>query len=596
MNSLLQINNLQESGKIVIIYALFGCTYIYFSDTALNWLVRDPEIITTIAIFKGLLFIVCTSILLFFLITRFSDKIKQSTTALRESEERLRLLVKNASDGLVIINADGRQRYVSPAAEKITGFPVAELEGRSLNTLIHPDDLQKVMVAWNEAVTFPEKSVTVEYRHIHKTKEWVFIEATAQSFLTEPAINGGIASVRDITERKKVEEENKHLQTQLAQAHKMESIGRLAGGVAHDFNNMLGVILGHTEMALDELSPANPLFTNLQEINTAARRSADLTRQLLAFARKQTVAPKVLDLNNTVQKMITMLRRLIGEDINLVWLPGENLHPVKMDPTQIDQILANLCVNARDAIADMGTVTITTETASFDEAYCAAHLGYSPGGYVLLEVCDTGCGMDANTLSLLFEPFFTTKEIGKGTGLGLAMVYGIVQQNNGFIKVLSEPGQGSTFKIYLPQHTSTAERMSKVETERMKKHGHETILLVEDEVMILNMAATMLQRHGYNVLPAATPGEAIRLAGVHSGAIDLLMTDVIMPEMNGRDLAGNILLLSPNLRCLFMSGYTADVIGHHSLLDKHVHFIQKPFTLKDLTAKVREVLAQDPIA
>jgi CheY-like chemotaxis protein len=375
----------------------------------------------------------------------------------------------------------------------------------------------------------------------------------------------------------------------------MESIGRLAGGVAHDFNNMLGVILGHTEMALDDLDPTNPLFTNLQEIDTAARRSADLTRQLLAFARKQTVAPKVLDLNDTVQEMITMLRRLIGEDINLVWLPGKNLHPVKIDPTQIDQILANLCVNARDAIADMGAVTIKTEAAAFDEAYCAAHLGYSTGEYVLLEVSDTGCGMDSDTLSMLFEPFFTTKEIGMGTGLGLATVYGIVQQNNGFIKVLSEPGQGSTFKIYLPRHTCRTDRMPKDDPQRMAKHGDETILLVEDELMILNMTATMLQRHGYNVLPASTPGEAIRLAGEHSGSIDLLMTDVIMPEMNGRDLAGNILLFCPNLKCLFMSGYTADVIGHHSVLDEDVHFIQKPFTLKDLTAKVGEVLAQDSI-
>ncbi len=594
MKPLLQFDKYQESIKIVIIYALFGCAWIYFSDTAVNWLVHDPKIITTIAIFKGLFFIVCTSILLFFLIARLSDKIKQSTTALRESEERLRLLVKNASDGLVIIDADGRQRYVSPAAEKITGFPVAELEDRSLDTLIHPDDLQRVMATWQEAVTFPEKTVTVVYRHIHKTRKWVFIETTAQSFLNEPAINGGIASVRDITERRKVEEENKRLQTQLAQAHKMESVGRLAGGVAHDFNNMLGVILGHTEMALDDLAPTNPLFINLQEINTAARRSSDLTRQLLAFARKQTVSPKVLDLNDTVQEMITMLRRLIGEDINLVWLPGENLQPVKMDPSQIDQILANLCVNARDAIADMGNMgdlTIKTETVTLDETYCAAHVGYNPGDYVLLEVSDTGCGMDSETLSLLFEPFFTTKEIGKGTGLGLATVYGIVQQNNGFIKVLSEPGQGSTFKIYLPRHMPRTERMSKGETERMTEHGDETILLVEDELMILDMTATMLKRHGYNVLPASTPGEAIRLAGEHAGAIDLLMTDVVMPEMNGRDLAGNILLLSPNLRCLFMSGYTADVIGHHSVLDEDVHFIQKPFTLKEITAKVREVLA-----
>jgi PAS domain S-box-containing protein len=586
-----------ESGKIVLIYIVFGCAWIYFSDTALNWLVLDPEIITKIAIFKGLLFIIFTSALLFFLIARLSDKIKQSTNALRESEERLQFLVKNVSDSLVIINADGSQRYVSPAAEKITGFPVAELEGRTLGTLIHPDDMKDIRAAWSEAVEYPEKTVTVQYRHIHKTREWVFFEAVAQSFLTEPAINGIIACVRDITERKKVEEETKKLQIQLAQAQKMESVGRLAGGVAHDFNNMLGVILGHTEMALDQVDPVQPFVTNLQEINKAARRSADLTQQLLAFARKQTVAPKLLDLNETVEKMITMLRRLIGEDIKLTWLPGKNLKPVKMDPTQLDQILANLCVNARDAISEMGEVTIKTGSTVLDKAYCAEHPGFIPGEYILLVVSDNGYGMNPETLSLLFEPFFTTKELGKGTGLGLATVYGIVKQNNGFVDVHSELEKGTTFRIYLPpQHTFNADRVPKENGAKPAERGHETILLVEDELMILNMTTTMLRHQGYKVLPAATPGQALLLAREHAGQIHLLMTDVIMPEMNGRDLARNMFSLYPNLKCLFMSGYTADVIAHHSVLDAGVHFIQKPFILRHLTAKIREVLDKNSLA
>jgi PAS domain S-box-containing protein len=586
-----------ESGKIVLIYIVFGCAWIYLSDTALNWLVLDPEIITKIAIFKGLLFIIFTSALLFFLIARLSDKIKQSTNALRESEERLQFLVKNVSDSLVIINADGSQRYVSPAAEKITGFPVAELEGRTLGTLIHPDDMKDIRAAWSEAVEYPEKTVTVQYRHIHKTREWVFFEAVAQSFLTEPAINGIIACVRDITERKKVEEETKKLQIQLAQAQKMESVGRLAGGVAHDFNNMLGVILGHTEMALDQVDPVQPFVTNLQEINKAARRSADLTQQLLAFARKQTVAPKLLDLNETVEKMITMLRRLIGEDIKLTWLPGKNLKPVKMDPTQLDQILANLCVNARDAISEMGEVTIKTGSTVLDKAYCAEHPGFIPGEYILLVVSDNGYGMNPETLSLLFEPFFTTKELGKGTGLGLATVYGIVKQNNGFVDVHSELEKGTTFRIYLPpQHTFNADRVPKENGAKPAERGHETILLVEDELMILNMTTTMLRHQGYKVLPAATPGQALLLAREHAGQIHLLMTDVIMPEMNGRDLARNMFSLYPNLKCLFMSGYTADVIAHHSVLDAGVHFIQKPFILRHLTAKIREVLDKNSLA
>jgi PAS domain S-box-containing protein len=591
LKALFQLDNFyQESVKIVTIYVLFGCAWIYLSDKALNWLVRDPEIITKISIFKGLLFIIFTSVLLFFLISRLSGKIKQSTNALRESEARLRLLVKNVSDGLVIVNADGSQRYVSPAAKKITGFPVAELEGRPLETLIHPDDMKAVRATWREAVEHPDKTVTVQYRHIHKTQGWVSFEATAQSFLHEPAINGVIASVRDITERKRAEEENKKLQEQLTQAQKMESVGRLAGGVAHDFNNMLGVILGHAEMALEQLNPTQPLYTDLQEISMAAKRSADLTQQLLTFARKQTVAPKVLDLNKTVEKMITMLRRLIGEDINLVWLPGANIRPVKMDPSQIDQILANLCVNARDAISDMGEVTIKTELVTFDENYCAAHAGSLPGKYILLSVNDNGNGMDREILPLLFEPFFTTKGVGKGTGLGLATIYGIVKQNNGFINVESEPGKGATFDIYLPPHDGKIAKTPKKNDANQTERGHETILLVEDEPMMLNMTRTMLKHQGYKVLHATSPLDAIFQAKKHAGEIHLLITDVVMPEMNGRDLAEKLVPIVPSLKCLFMSGYTADVIAHHSVLDEGVHFIQKPFSLKDLTAKVRETL------
>ncbi len=585
------MNKHQEICKIVAIYVLFGCAWIYFSDTALSWFVRDPEIMTKFAIFKGLLFIITTSVLLYFLIARLSSKINQSIHALSESEKRLHFLVKNSSDSLVILNADGSQRYVSPAAERITGFPIAELEGRTLDTLIHPDDMQTLMAAWNETIEHPEKTVTVQYRHIHKTREWVFSEAIAQSFLNEPAINGVIASVRDITEHKKAEEEKNKLQTQLTQSQKMESVGRLAGGIAHDFNNMLTVILGHTEMALEQLDPTLPLAANLQDIHKAAQRSADLTQQLLAFARKQTITPKVLDLNQVVEGMLKMLRQLIGEDIDLAWLPGKNIGLVKMDPSQIDQILANLCVNARDAIGETGRITIETDTVTFDPTYGVAH-SVVPGDYVLLAVSDNGCGMDAETLSHLFEPFFTTKE--RGTGLGLATVYGIVKQNKGVINVYSEPGQGTTCKIYLPRHAVGIDQMPRANVTQPNARGHETILLVEDEPMILEMTATMLKLQGYTVLAAATPGEAIQLAREHAGAISLLMTDVVMPEMNGRHLAKILLSLYPGLKPLFMSGYTANVIAHQGVLDEGVHFIQKPFIMKDLAAKIREVLDQDP--
>ena len=399
---------------------------------------------------------------------------------------------------------------------------------------------------------------------------------------------------QDITERKQAESEKEKLQAQLLQAQKMESVGRLAGGVAHDFNNMLGVILGHAEFALEKAEPGHELHADLKEIQSAAKRSADITKQLLAFARKQTISPRKLDLNDTVESMLNMLRRLIGEDIDLVWKPSAHLWPVKMDPSQIDQILANLCVNARDAIAGVGKLTMETGRKTFDEEYCNEHLGFIPGDFVLLAVSDNGCGMDKDTLDNLFEPFFTTKEIGKGTGLGLATIYGIVKQNNGFINVYSEPGQGSTFKIYLPRLVVDEDLDKAVPEKKTAAGGTETILLVEDEPSILRMTRMMLERKGYSVLPAATPAEAIDLAKTHAYKIHLLMTDVVMPEMNGRDLAGQITAFYPGIRLLFMSGYTANVIAHQGVLDDGVAFIQKPFSMADLAEKVREVLDMAP--
>jgi CheY-like chemotaxis protein len=372
----------------------------------------------------------------------------------------------------------------------------------------------------------------------------------------------------------------------------MESVGRLAGGVAHDFNNMLNVILGHAELLLDDAPEGHPMRSDLEEISKAAQRSADLTRQLLAFARKQTVAPKVLDLNDTIESMLKMLRRLIGEDIDLLWKPGDALSPIRMDPTQLDQTLANLVVNARDAIGlNVGKITIETGRASFDEEYCATHAGYAPGDYVMLAVGDNGCGMDAETLSHLFEPFFTTKALGKGTGLGLATVYGVVKQNEGFINVYSELGQGTSFRIYLPVYRAEkSDREAGGAAGAAPERGNETILLVEDEPAILAMTTKMLTRLGYRVLAASTPGEAIRLAEQHAGQLHMLMTDVVMPEMNGRDLAKRLLALYPGLKRLFMSGYTADVIAHQGVLDEGVNFIQKPFAMRDLSQMVRAAL------
>jgi len=385
--------------------------------------------------------------------------------------------------------------------------------------------------------------------------------------------------------------EREQMEAQLLQAQKMEAVGRLAGGVAHDFNNMLNVILGYADLALMKLQPADPIHAHLREILNAGQRSADLTRQLLAFARKQTIAPRVLNLNDTVAGMLKMLMRLIGEDMDLLWKPSANLWPVKMDPAQIDQILANLVVNARDAIKGVGRITIETGRAEFDEAYCAVHAGFAPGRYVLLAVSDDGCGMDKDTLASLFEPFFTTKEVGKGTGLGLATVYGIVKQNGGFINVYSEPGKGTTFRIYLPRDESEQAVAGKAPASAKAFGGTETVLLVEDESALLTLATILLEELGYTVLAAATPNQGLRVAEQYAGKIHLLMTDVVMPEMNGRDLRKLLDVARPGIKCLFMSGYTANAIAHHGVLDEGVHFLQKPFSLQSLAVKLREALS-----
>ncbi|MFO1372450.1 MAG: GAF domain-containing protein [Candidatus Competibacteraceae bacterium] len=380
------------------------------------------------------------------------------------------------------------------------------------------------------------------------------------------------------------------LEAQLHQAQKMEAVGRLAGGVAHDFNNMLAVIAGHTDMALEQTVPASPLYADLLAIQKATQRSADLTRQLLAFARKQTIAPKALDLNDTIAGMLRMLGRLIGEDIDLLWKPAGALWPVHMDPAQIDQIMVNLVVNARDAITGVGKITIETGRAEFDESYCETHVGFIPGRYVLLAVSDNGCGMDKEVLAQLFDPFFTTKPRGRGTGLGLATVYGIVKQNHGFINVYSELGQGTTFKIYLPRHAADLAEASTTPPPVAAPIGAETVLLVEDEEALLKLSTRLLERLGYTVLAAGGPNQALQLAEAHPGVIHLLMTDVIMPDMSGRDLWQRLSALRPGLKCLFMSGYTANVIAHHGVLDDGVHFLQKPFSREALATKLREAL------
>ena len=512
---------------------------------------------------------------------------REAERALAENEAKMRSILDSVDEGFIIIDRGYRILSANRAYCNQVGLSEAEVIGRLCHEIAH-GSAQPCFESGEDCPvqrTFETGFVHSAF-HTHQEGSGAEQYVELKSYpLTDASgkITSTIETLNNVTEKRK-------LQDQLAQSQKMESVARLAGGVAHDFNNMLGVIIGHTELAMGQVDASQPLFASLREIRTAAERSAALTRQLLAFARKQTAAPQVLDLNETVAGMLNMLRPLIGEDIDLTWQPAGGACAVKMDPSQIDQILANLCVNARDAIAGVGRIRIETGLATFDSDYCVHYPECIPGEYVALTVSDDGSGMDRETLSNIFEPFFTTKEVGRGTGLGLAMVYGIIKQNNGFINVTSQPGEGTTFRLYLPRHAVPAGDGQEQKEAAQAQGGHETVLLVEDELSILDMTRMMLERFGYRVLAASSPGEAIRLAQTHDGEIRLLIVDVIMPEMNGRDLARQLTALYPQLACLFISGYSGDVIAHHGLLEDGIHFIQKPFAMQDLAAKVRQVL------
>ena len=513
---------------------------------------------------------------------------RRAEEKVKESEARYRLIVENAPIAIFRRELEGRYHYVNPGLirqfECKTEKEFLDSYGLISQRWAYPethDQFKTLLLKHGEIYGYEVAS-----RLVSGAMKWFAIYA----FLDPSGafINGFSL---DITERKRAEADREKLQGELLQAQKMESVGRLAGGVAHDFNNILQVILGSAALALRDIPPASTWREHLEVIQKSALSSAELTRQLLAFARKQTIQPKVLDLNDTVAGMLKMLRRLIGEDLSLAWMPGADLWLIKMDPGQIDQILANLCVNARDAIAGAGKVTIETVNVTLADTHAASYLDGVPGDYVMLTVSDTGRGMDAATRAHLFEPFFTTKELGKGTGLGLATVFGIVKQNRGMIDVSSEPGKGTIFKIYLPREKAEAATTAE-NPQRASNRASETVLLVEDEAEILSLGRRILSEQGYTVLAALTPMEALALADKHRGTIDLLVTDVVMPGMNGKALQERLLSGRPQLKCLFISGHTSEVVAHHGVLDESVQFLQKPFTLESLTRRVREMLSQ----
>ncbi len=499
--------------------------------------------------------------------------------------DQLTAAINQAGESILITDVNGKIQYVNPAFEKVSGYGAKEVIGKTPRIFKSGQhDTAFYQQLWETIASGRTWSGHIVNKRKNGQRH---TEAVTISPVRDPAgaITNYVAVKRDITDQLSLEK-------QFQQVQKLESLGRLASGVAHDFNNILGVIIGYAELALEQMAPDAPVANHLMEILTAAGRSRDITRQLLAVACKQTASPKILDLNQCIENILKMLRRLIGEDIELVWRPGSGLRPVKIDPSQVDQILANLCINARDAIAGVGHITIETHPVRLDNDVCAAPTEFTPGHYLQLTVKDDGNGMDPKTLENIFEPFFTTKEPGKGTGLGLATVYGIVRQNDGFISVDSEPGKGAAFKIYLPEYKGKPSQPKDIGAVKHHIGQGESILLVEDDAALLNMITRMIERLSYHVLTARTPYEAIRLAESQPQKIDLLITDVVMPAMNGRELAVQIKSVAPHVRCLFMSGYPADVIARQGILNKGVQLIHKPFTLENLSAAIHSLLNQ----
>ena len=519
-------------------------------------------------------------------------KLKSEEAILQKSLNSLQQAEAIAKLGYFERNWQTEEFYWSPGFFNLLGY---ENSGKPLThdefmEFIHEQD-RKAVAEHIQLSLEKQEPMDIEFRLIHKNGNIIQIHEVAENFYSDEGnlpVTRGI--FQDITDRKKAEVSLRKLERQLIQAQKMESVGRLAGGVAHDYNNISSIIIGYSELALEKVAPGDPLHDDLTAILTAAIRSTEITRQLLAFARRQTIAPKVIDLNETVESMLKMLRRLIGEDIDLAWLPGQGVWPIKIDSTQVDQILANLCVNARDAISGVGKLTIEIKNTSLDDAYCTDHSGFIPGDYVALAVSDDGKGVAPENLDKIFEPFFTTKKIGKGTGLGLSTVYGIIKQNKGFVNIYSELNSGTTITVYFPRcrdgiFDSLPEKFVEIPESRGEK-----ILLVEDDASILKLGKRILEDQGYTVMTAGLPRDAVNLAKNHAGQIDLLITDVVMPEMNGRDLANELKQLHSSLKILFMSGYTADVIAHRGVLEEGVCFIPKPFSKKDFAVKVRSVL------
>lgn len=520
----------------------------------------------------------------------------EAEKTLQQSEEKFRSLADTAKVMICIVaGADGTKcLYTNSEWRRVHGYSKEEaLRIRPIDT-VAPEYRQQVLDNAAKRIEGRPSPDSYELEIITKSgdRKWLEFSSTAIDFENQKAF---LTSSIDITGRKQAEAERESLQSQLSQAQKMESIGQLAGGVAHDFNNMLSAIIGHAELAREGVRPGGQADEDLHEVLKAAHRSAHLTRQLLAFARREVISPRPMDLNAQVEGTLGMLRRLIGEQIELRWEPAPDLWTTCLDASQVDQVLTNLCVNARDAITGTGTVTVATGNAPFDAVGARAHADCEPGDFVRVSVADDGSGMDAETLERVFEPFFTTKDVGKGTGLGLATVYGIARQSHGFVAVDSAVGRGTRIDVFFPRHEGAGPVGEPAPAEAAPRHGHRaaTVLVAEDEPAILKLAALALRRQGHTVIEAPTPHAALDAARAHDGAIDLLLTDVVMPGMDGSELARALAAIHPAIRVLFMSGYPDDVVGAGNVVDGETNFIAKPFTVRGLARKVAGILGRE---
>lgn len=520
-----------------------------------------------------------------------SDRVSDLYETLQRSEAQFRSLIENVSDFIVVLQADGTVRYASPSFEREAneGSPI---EGQNILNLATEEDrieIEKLLTAVNakgmpgEADVAPIES---EFRIRRRSGGVRILEVSATNLLKHPAVNGIVVNARDVTERRKLEE-------QLMRAQRMEAIGTLSGGVAHDFNNILTVILGHTQVLLQASRSSTSEYEHLKSIDEASRRASALTRQLLAFSRKQVLQPKVFNLNSLIVDLDKMLRRLISEDIELQTVTDPQLGTTRADPGQIEQVVMNLVVNARDATKSGGRITIETTNVTLDENYVREHAGARPGPHVMLAVSDTGEGISPEVLPHIFEPFFTTKEVGKGTGLGLSTVYGIVKQSGGNVGVYSHPGRGTTFKVYLPRLDEPAPSPGEL-PQRAVMAGAETVLLVEDEPALRDLIKFVLSGSGFTVRDVPSAADALALSRTHTGPLDLLLTDVIMPGMDGPALAKQVLKERPYIKVLFMSGYATNFIMHDGVVEPGTNFLEKPFHPRTLLSKVREILDSGP--